>query len=70
MGPGDTLQGALTPVVREDYTQLSSGKFALAMGDTHVVVDPIIGQGDNSASYSAWMVGEAIVTDLVYYERF
>ena len=40
------------------------------MGDTHVVVDPIIGQGANSASYSAWMVGEAIVTDLVYDERF
>jgi 2-polyprenyl-6-methoxyphenol hydroxylase-like FAD-dependent oxidoreductase len=70
MGPQDVLQGALTPVVREDYTQLSSGKYALAMGDTHVVVDPIIGQGANSASYSAWMVGEAIVTDLVYDERF
>jgi 2-polyprenyl-6-methoxyphenol hydroxylase-like FAD-dependent oxidoreductase len=70
MGPKDVLQGALTPVVREDYTQLSSGTFALAMGDTHVVVDPIIGQGANSASYSAWKVGEAIVTDLVYDERF
>jgi len=70
LGPDDVLQGALTPVVREDYTQLSNGKFALAMGDTHVVVDPIIGQGANSASYSAWMVGEAIVTDLVYDERF
>ena len=33
--------------------------------DTHVVAYPIIGQGANSASYSAWMVGEAIVTDLV-----
>jgi 2-polyprenyl-6-methoxyphenol hydroxylase-like FAD-dependent oxidoreductase len=70
LGPKDVLQGALTPVVREDYVQLANGKYALAMGDTHVVVDPVIGQGANSASYSAWKVGEAIVTDLVYDERF
>jgi 2-polyprenyl-6-methoxyphenol hydroxylase-like FAD-dependent oxidoreductase len=70
MGPKDVLQGALTPVVRQDYAQLTSGKYALAMGDTHVVVDPVIGQGANSASYSAWKVGERIVTDLVYDERF
>lgn len=70
LGPGDVLQGALTPVVREDYVQLASGRYALAMGDTHVVVDPIIGQGANSASYSAWKVGEAIVNDLAYDERF
>jgi hypothetical protein len=66
----DLLQGALTPVVREDYARLSSGRYALAMGDAHTVVDPMMGQGANSASYSAWMVGEAIVTDLVYDERF
>jgi len=70
MGPKDVLQGALTPVVREDYVRLSSGKYALAMGDTHVVVDPIIGQGANSASYSAWKVGERIVTDFAFDERF
>jgi 2-polyprenyl-6-methoxyphenol hydroxylase-like FAD-dependent oxidoreductase len=70
MGPRDVLQGALTPVVREDYVQLSNGRFALAMGDTHAVVDPIIGQGANSASYSAWKVGERIVDDLAYDERF
>jgi 2-polyprenyl-6-methoxyphenol hydroxylase-like FAD-dependent oxidoreductase len=70
LGPKDILQGALTPVVREDYVQLASGKYALAMGDTHVVVDPIIGQGANSASYSAWRVGERIVTDLAFDERF
>lgn len=70
LGPKDILQGALTPVVREDYVQLASGKYALAMGDTHVVVDPIIGQGANSASYSAWKVGERIVTDLAFDERF
>jgi 2-polyprenyl-6-methoxyphenol hydroxylase-like FAD-dependent oxidoreductase len=70
LGPKDILQGALTPTVREDYVKLASGTYALAMGDTHVVVDPIIGQGANSASYSAWKVGERIVTDLAYDERF
>jgi 2-polyprenyl-6-methoxyphenol hydroxylase-like FAD-dependent oxidoreductase len=70
MGPKDILQGALTPIVREDYVRLPSGTYALAMGDTHVVVDPVIGQGANSASYSAWKVGEAIVSDLAYDERF
>jgi 2-polyprenyl-6-methoxyphenol hydroxylase-like FAD-dependent oxidoreductase len=70
MSPKDVLQGALTPVVRQDFVQLSSGRYALAMGDTHVVVDPIIGQGANSASYSAWKIGETIVDDLVFDERF
>ena len=66
----DLLQGALTPIVREDYAQLSSGRYALAMGDAHTVVDPMMGQGANSASYSAWTIGEAIVADHVYDERF
>ncbi len=59
--PQDVLQGALTPHVRQDYTRLSNGKYALAMGDVHTLVDPLMGQGANSASYSAWTVGEAIM---------
>ena len=66
----DLLQGALTPIVREDYARLSTGRYALAMGDAHTVVDPMMGQGANSASYSAWTIGEAIVADHVYDERF
>ena len=54
-GPTDLLQGALTPVVREDYVRLDNGTFALAMGDAHCVVDPVNGQGANSASDSAWV---------------
>jgi 2-polyprenyl-6-methoxyphenol hydroxylase-like FAD-dependent oxidoreductase len=69
-GPLDVLQGALTPVVREDYVQLSNGTFALALGDAHCVVDPVVGQGANSASYSAWVTGEAIVADHAFDERF
>jgi 2-polyprenyl-6-methoxyphenol hydroxylase-like FAD-dependent oxidoreductase len=70
MGPTDLLQGALTPVVREDYVRLDSGTYALAMGDAHCVVDPVNGQGANSASYSAWVIGHAILDDLALDEQF
>jgi 2-polyprenyl-6-methoxyphenol hydroxylase-like FAD-dependent oxidoreductase len=66
----DLLQGALTPIVRKDYARLGSGRYALAVGDSHTVVDPMMGQGANSASYSAWTIGEAIIADQVYDERF
>jgi 2-polyprenyl-6-methoxyphenol hydroxylase-like FAD-dependent oxidoreductase len=69
-GPTDLLLGALTPVVREDYVRLDSGTFALAMGDAHCVVDPVNGQGANSASYSAWVIGHAILDDLAFDEQF
>ncbi|MGZ4170232.1 MAG: styrene monooxygenase/indole monooxygenase family protein [Solirubrobacteraceae bacterium] len=69
-GPTDLLQGALTPVVREDYVRLDNGTYALAMGDAHCVVDPVNGQGANSASYSAWVVGHAILDDLAFDEQF
>ena len=69
-GPTDLLQGALTPVVREDYIRLGSGTLALAMGDAHCVVDPINGQGANSASYSAWVIGQAILEDMALDEQF
>ena len=69
-GARDLLQGSLTPVVREDYVRLGTGKFALAMGDAHCVVDPVNGQGANSASYSAWVIGNAILEDLACDEQF
>jgi 2-polyprenyl-6-methoxyphenol hydroxylase-like FAD-dependent oxidoreductase len=69
-GPTDLLQGALTPVVREDYVRLENGRYALAMGDAHCVVDPVNGQGANSASYSAWVIGHAILEDLAFDEQF
>lgn len=69
-GPRDLLQGALTPVVRQDYVRLANGTYALAVGDAHCVVDPVNGQGANSASYSAWVVGQAILEDLACDELF
>jgi 2-polyprenyl-6-methoxyphenol hydroxylase-like FAD-dependent oxidoreductase len=68
--PQDILQGGVTPYLRADYTQLANGRYALAVGDVHAVVDPVVGQGANCASYSAWTVGEAIVEDLGFDELF
>jgi 2-polyprenyl-6-methoxyphenol hydroxylase-like FAD-dependent oxidoreductase len=70
LGPTDILQGALTPVVREDYVRLGSGRYAVAMGDAHCVVDPVNGQGANSASYSASVIGAAILEDYAFDEQF
>ena len=55
--PQDVLQGAITPMVRHGYTRLAGGRFAVAIGDVRAVVDPIVGQGANTASQSAWLPG-------------
>lgn len=54
--PLDVLQGAITPTARRGYASLGNGKFALALGDVHVVNDPILGQGANAASKCAWVL--------------
>ncbi|PXY29303.1 monooxygenase [Prauserella coralliicola] len=69
-GPLDILQGALVPTVRQDYAALPNGKYALAIGDVHTVVDPVVGQGANSASHSAWVTGEEILADYALDEEF
>lgn len=69
-GPGDLLQGGVTPTVRRTRLALGDGKFALALGDVHAVVDPLCGQGANMASYSAFVLGEEIVRQSVFDERF
>ncbi len=69
--PQDVLQGAITPTVRRAYVQLENGKFVLAMGDVHVVNDPLMGQGANTASHAAFVVGQAILEDsLAFDERW
>jgi 2-polyprenyl-6-methoxyphenol hydroxylase-like FAD-dependent oxidoreductase len=68
--PRDILQGALTPIVREDWAILEDARIALAAGDAHTVVDPVNGQGANSASHSAWVIAQAIVDDYGLDERF
>lgn len=70
IGPTDLLQGGVTPAVRNDYVQLGTGRFALAIGDCHAAVDPIMGQGANAASYSAFVAGRAILEDVALDELF
>jgi 2-polyprenyl-6-methoxyphenol hydroxylase-like FAD-dependent oxidoreductase len=67
--PSSILQGSVTPTVREGYAQVD-GTFAVAVGDGHVVVDPVVGQGANAASFSAWTLGEAILEGGPFDEAF
>lgn len=69
-GPLDLLQGGVTPTVRRSHLTLPDGKLAIALGDVQAVVDPVLGQGANIASYAAWILGEEIVAQEVYDERF
>jgi hypothetical protein len=59
--PQDLLQGGVVPTVRNTTVQFEGGKCAIALGDLHAVVDPIVGQGANMASYAAFVMGEEIV---------
>jgi 2-polyprenyl-6-methoxyphenol hydroxylase-like FAD-dependent oxidoreductase len=61
--PQDVLQGAITPTARRGYAQLPNGKWVMALGDVHVVNDPLLAQGANAASACAFLLGEAIVAD-------
>jgi styrene monooxygenase len=69
-GPRDLLQGGVTPTVRVSSVALGNDKFAMALGDVQTVVDPLCGQGANMASYGAFVLGEEIVRQSVFDERF
>lgn len=69
-GALDLLQGGVTPTVRQGHVKLSNGKIAMALGDVQAVVDPVCGQGANMASHAAFVLGEQIVRQSVYDERF
>jgi 2-polyprenyl-6-methoxyphenol hydroxylase-like FAD-dependent oxidoreductase len=59
-GPDDVAQAAVTPVVRHPHAYLGDGKYAIALGDAHVAVDPLLAQGANVGSYSAFALADAI----------
>ena len=61
LGPLDTLNGAVTPVVRRGYTVLDDGRCVMAVGDAHITHDPVAGQGANAASRGAWTLGELLL---------
>ena len=68
--PGSILQGAVVPTVRESYAQLDGGTYAIAVGDAHVQMDPVVGLGANAASLSAFALGEAIAEGGPFDEAF
>lgn len=69
-GPLDLLQGGVTPTVRKSHVVLGNGKVAIALGDVQATVDPVLGQGANLASHAAFILGDEIVRQEVYDERF
>lgn len=68
--PQDYLQGGIVPTVRNTTVVFDGGKCALALGDVHSVVDPMMGQGANMASYAAFVLGEEIVNADALDSRF
>jgi hypothetical protein len=60
-GPRDWLQGGFTPVVRRGYARLENGRCVVALGDAHVLHDPVGGQGANAASMSAWALADTLL---------
>jgi 2-polyprenyl-6-methoxyphenol hydroxylase-like FAD-dependent oxidoreductase len=68
--PLDIGYAAITPAVRSGYARLSNGRLVMALGDAHIVMDPVTGQGANKASHAAFVLGEAIVDASAFDEAF
>lgn len=68
--PLDLLQGAVVPTVRRSAVAFDGDRFAIALGDVHAVVDPLMGQGANMASFAAFELGKAIVEAVAFDARF
>jgi 2-polyprenyl-6-methoxyphenol hydroxylase-like FAD-dependent oxidoreductase len=66
----DVLQGAITPIGRRGYAPLANGKFVLAVGDVHILNDPVLAQGANLASRCAWVLGAALIEEQEFNEEF
>ena len=66
----DLLQGGVTPTVRESSVRIDENTLAIALGDVLITVDPAMGQGANSVSNQAMILGEEIVKQDVLDERF
>lgn len=58
--PQDLCYAAITPTVRRGFVVLPNGRPIVALGDAHVVIDPITGQGANNAVRAAEILGAAI----------
>ena len=58
--PQDVGYIAITPTVRRAYRRLGNGRHVVALGDAHIVMDPITGQGANKSAQAAATLAEAI----------
>jgi 2-polyprenyl-6-methoxyphenol hydroxylase-like FAD-dependent oxidoreductase len=70
LDPSSILQGAIVPTVRTSSTRLDGGTYAVALGDAHVSMDPVVGLGANAASISAFALGETILEGGPFDEAF
>jgi hypothetical protein len=68
--PLDIGYVAITPTVRRGYVRLSNGRTVLALGDAHITMDPVTGQGANKASHAAFVAGAAICEATAFDEDF
>lgn len=68
--PLDIGYAAITPTVRRGYARLSNGRTILALGDAHITMDPVTGQGANKASHAAFVAGAAICEATTFDEDF
>ncbi len=68
--PVDAGAAAITPAVRRGWARLPNGRPVVALGDAHVVMDPITGQGANKASHAAFVLGAAIRQARAFDEEF
>ncbi|MFT4563779.1 MAG: hypothetical protein ACI9BW_003539 [Gammaproteobacteria bacterium] len=60
IGAKHLLQGAIRPVTRHSWAEISDGCFAVAIGDLRCTLDPLTGQGANLASYGACALADHI----------
>ena len=63
------LQGKFTPVTRSAWSEISDGRFAVAIGDLRCTMDPLTGQGANLASYGAYELASHISESDGVYDR-
>lgn len=68
--PQDLAYAAITPTVRRGFIELPNGRPVVALGDAHVVIDPITGQGANNASHAAAVLCGAIRNAEVFDRAF
>jgi hypothetical protein len=68
--PQDVGYVAITPAVRRGYRRLGNGRHVVALGDAHIVMDPITGQGANKAAVAARTLADAIRAASDYDEPF